>query len=315
MKKQKSYVVLIIAALLLIASSVFALAAYRNSYQESVQIGKQLTEVKNTIKEIEAGNATGDLEALKASSSQLSTEKLAAERPYSYGLVGVFFSLFLLVKGILNAVVGKAPAKKADINRLAQAGLLAALSYIGFAYLKIDVPLGNTAFHFGNVFCVLAALLLGGYWGGLSGALGMTIGDLTTQYVTSAPKTFLLKFCIGAIVGFVAHKLFKLDQEHDAKRVSIATVVASICGMGFNIVADPLVGYFYKSYLLGVPQDLAKALAKIATLTTSVNAVLAVILASVFYLALRPALKKAGLFVSVNAPAEEKTAKAAPAGK
>ena len=311
MKKQKSYVVLIIAALLLIASSVFAFAAYRNSYQESVQIGKQLTEVKNTIKEIEAGNATGDLEALKASSSQLSTEKLAAERPYSYGLVGVFFSLFLLVKGILNAVVGKAPAKKADINRLAQAGLLAALSYIGFAYLKIDVPLGNTAFHFGNVFCVLAALLLGG----LAGALGMTIGDLTTQYVTSAPKTFLLKFCIGAIVGFVAHKLFKLDQEHDAKRVSIATVVASICGMGFNIVADPLVGYFYKSYLLGVPQDLAKALAKIATLTTSVNAVLAVILASVFYLALRPALKKAGLFVSVNAPAEEKTAKAAPAGK
>ena len=245
MKKQKSYVVLIIAALLLIASSVFAFAAYRNSYQESVQIGKQLTEVKNTIKEIEAGNATGDLEALKASSSQLSTEKLAAERPYSYGLVGVFFSLFLLVKGILNAVVGKAPAKKADINRLAQAGLLAALSYIGFAYLKIDVPLGNTAFHFGNVFCVLAALLLGGYWGGLAGALGMTIGDLTTQYVTSAPKTFLLKFCIGAIVGFVAHKLFKLDQEHDAKRVSIATVVASICGMGFNIVADPLVGYFY----------------------------------------------------------------------
>ena len=40
---------------------------------------------------------------------------------------------------------------------------------------------------------VLAALLLGGYWGGLAGAVGMTIADLTTSYVTSAPKTFFLK--------------------------------------------------------------------------------------------------------------------------
>ena len=33
---------------------------------------------------------------------------------------------------------------------------------------------------------------------------------------------------------------------------------------------------------------------------TAVNAVLAVVLASLFYLALRPALKKSGLFVSVT---------------
>lgn len=57
--------------------------------------------------------------------------------------------------------------------------------------------------------------------------------------------------------------------------------------MVFNIIADPLVGYFYKMYLLGVPQDLASALAKMATITTSVNAVVAVIFASIFYLALR----------------------------
>lgn len=70
----------------------------------------------------------------------------------------------------------------------------------------------------------------------------------------------------------------------------------SVCGMAFNIVADPLVGYFYKTYLLGVPQDISKALAKIATGVTAFNAVWAVVLATVLYLALRPALKKAGLF-------------------
>ena len=52
---------------------------------------------------------------------------------------------------------------------------------------------------------------------------------------------------------------------------------------------------FYKSYLLGVPQDLAKALAKIGAITTSVNAVIAVIVATIIYLALRPVMKKTGM--------------------
>ena len=147
-------------------------------------------------------------------------------------------------------------------------------------------------FHFGNVFCVLAALLIGGTWGGLAGAVGMTISDLTTAYVTSAPKTFILKLCIGLIVGFVAHKLFKISKEHSAKYITVATIVSSICGMAFNIVADTVVGYFYKTYLLGVPQDLAKALAKIGAITTTVNAIIAVIVASILYIALRPVMKK-----------------------
>jgi uncharacterized membrane protein len=201
--------------------------------------------------------------------------------------------------------VGITPAQKTDIKRLAQAGLLAALCYIGFTFFKIDIPVGTekTAFHFGNVFCVLAALLIGGYWGGLAGAIGMTIGDLTTSYVTSAPKTFLLKLCIGLIVGLVAHGIFKLSRSHSPKYVTGVTVLSAVCGMAFNVVADPLVGYFYKTYLLGIPQDIAKTLAKISTLTTAVNAVVAVIAASIFYLALRPALKKSGLFVQL---AEEK---------
>ena len=118
-----------------------------------------------------------------------------------------------------------------------------------------------------------------------------------TGYVTSAPKTFLLKLCIGLIVGLVAHKIFKIAKEgFPAKRLPVAVVVSCIAGMAFNVVADPIVGYFYKMYLLGTPQDLAKALAKINSITTLVNAIIAIIVASVVYLALRPALKKAGLF-------------------
>ncbi len=307
MEKKKSKVLLIIGLILLVCGICFTVYTHNSSYAESKEIGLQLTEVKEQIADAEAGTAKGDLVELNRQKDDLSDKKLQLEKPYSYGLTLLFAAVILTVKGLYNAFVGQTAAQKADIRRLTQAGLLAALCYIGFAFFKIDIPVGpeKTAFHFGNVFCVLAALLLGGYWGGLAGAVGMTVADLTTAYVTSAPKTFLLKLCIGLIVGLVAHKIFKLSRSHSPKYVTGATVAACIAGMAFNVVADPLVGYFYKMYLLGVPQDISSALAKMSTVTTSVNAVVAVVAASVFYVALRPALKKSGLFVQVTPEADK----------
>ena len=189
------------------------------------------------------------------------------------------------------------------LRKLCMAALFAALCYIGFTYCKIDISLGTekTAFHLGNVFCVLAALFLGGFWGGMAGAIGMTIADLTTAYVTSAPKTFVLKLCIGLITGLLAHKVFHLSREGQ-RRVSlpVATVISCAGGMAFNMVADPVVGYFYKTYVLGVPQEAAYIWAKMGAMTTSVNAVIAVIAASIFYLALRPALKRSNLLPQIQ---------------
>ena len=185
---------------------------------------------------------------------------------------------------------------------LAMAALFAALCYIGFSYFRIDIPVGTekTAFHMGNVFCVLAALFIGGFWGGMSGAVGMTIADLTTGYVTSAPKTFLLKLCIGLVAGLLAHKVFHISRDEERKvPLSVATVLSCTAGMAFNVVADPIVGYFYKTYILGVPQEAAAIWAKMGAVTTLVNAVVAVIVASIFYLALRPALKHAKLLPTV----------------
>lgn len=188
--------------------------------------------------------------------------------------------------------------QKVSTKRIVLAALMAALCYIGFAFFRIDIPVGSekTAFHLGNVFCVLAALLLGGFWGGMSGAVGMTIADLTSGYVTSAPKTFLLKLCIGLVAGFVAHKLFHISKDESRKvPLSVAAFISSLAGMAFNVVADPVVGYFYKAYVLGVPQDVAVIWAKMGAVTTLVNAIVAVLVSTVFYLALRPALKRTNL--------------------
>lgn len=224
-----------------------------------------------------------------------------AKMLYALSLITATLGLITITSGV-RSISAEKSIKKPDTKTLAQAALCAALCYIGFTFFKIDISVGTekTAIHFGNIFCVLAALFIGGFWGGMAGAVGMTIADLTTAYVTSAPKTFLLKLFIGLIVGFVAHKIGKLSADHSKKYTTLITISACTAGMLFNVIADPLVGYFYKTYLLGVPQDITKVLAKIGAATTAVNAVTTVFIASILYLALRPALKKADLFVSVQ---------------
>ena len=160
-----------------------------------------------------------------------------------------------------------------------------------FPSLKLTSPWGRKKRLFTWATC--SAFWRPSSWGVC--AVGMTIADLTSGYVTSAPKTFLLKLCIGLIVGLVARRVFHLDREQRPRKRVLGTVVSTACGMAFNVVADPVVGYFYKTYVLGVPQDAAATWAKIGAVTTLVNAVVAVAVASAFYLALRPALEHAGL--------------------
>lgn len=185
------------------------------------------------------------------------------------------------------------------LSRMVQAAILAALCFVTFTYLQIKIPVPGgdaTSIHFGNVFLVLAALLLGGWYGGLAGAIGMTIADLMDPvYIIVAPKTFILKLIIGLIVGFVAHKIGKINESNDKKYIFKWTVIASVCGMIFNVFADPFVGYFYKLYILGQPQKFAEALAKLNAGVTFFNAIVTVLVATILYSAVRPILKKSNL--------------------
>ena len=181
--------------------------------------------------------------------------------------------------------------KNEKVWKIAMTGVFAALSYVVFTFLqfKIWLPGGDaTSIHFGNAVCVLGALILGGVYGGIGGAIGMTIGDLLDPvYVVYAPKTFILKFCIGLIAGLIAHKW---------------ALLAAIGGLLFNVIFDPLIGYFYKLVLLGKPA--AEVTLSWNVAATSINAVLSTIASVVIYMALRPALQKSGLFSQVKAAAK-----------
>ena len=194
--------------------------------------------------------------------------------------------------------------KDSKIARITQTAILAALCFVTFTYLqfKVPVPGGDfTSIHFGNVFLVLAALLLGGVYGGLAGAIGMTIADIMDPaYILVAPKTFVLKLIIGLIVGTIAHKLGHINETKDKKQVFNWSLIAAICGMAFNVVADPVVGYFYKIYILGQPDEIASILAKWSAGVTFFNAITTVVISLLIYNALRPILIKSNLLLGYN---------------
>lgn len=101
--------------------------------------------------------------------------------------------------------------------------LFAALCYIALTVLFI--PFANMYIHFGNLIVVLAALLVGGWQGGLAGSIGMGFYDIFNGHADSSPKTFILKLLIGLATGLVYNFI------KNRKKISVRFTV----GVGHHI--------------------------------------------------------------------------------
>lgn len=90
-------------------------------------------------------------------------------------------------------------------------GLMAALCFVG-TYLHIDVPtpLGKVMLHFGNVFCLLSGMLLGGVKGGLAAGIGSMFYDvLDPAYISESWITFINKFMMAFLCGIIVKAVMK----------------------------------------------------------------------------------------------------------
>lgn len=172
------------------------------------------------------------------------------------------------------------------VFKLVITALMAALCYVVFTLIqiKIPTPAGYTSFHLGNVFCVLAALLIDGVSGGLAGAIGMGIADLMDPaYVVTAPKTIILKFLIGFITGTLAHKVFNIKESEDKKKGVLVSVSVA---MLFNLIAEPIFSYIYYSLILGNVDKAASYITLAKWITTATNGVLTIFISTILYFAI-----------------------------
>lgn len=182
-------------------------------------------------------------------------------------------------------------AGRKTLYRIIIVGLMAALVYAG-NYLQIKIPNGVlvTRIHLGNSMCLLAGLLFGALNGGLASGIGAGLYDLFDPvYIVSAPYTFISKFAMGMTAGL-------LRTNNEKKRVIIAAIVGQV---------TYIVLYLLKTYvtiiILGGTSQAAWAAVGTNAITSTVNAILAVVIAVPLYFMLRAALKNTGIFEFIKA--------------
>lgn len=193
----------------------------------------------------------------------------------------------------------KASSGRRKLYSIIIVGLMAALVYVG-NYLQIKIPNGAlvTRIHLGNSMCLLAGLLFGRLKGGLASGIGAGLYDLFDPvYIVSAPYTFFSKFAMGFTAGHI--------RKHGPANEKKAVIVGAIVGQLVYIVLY-LLKTFISQILLGEPVSVALKLTGVNALTSTVNGVLACVIAIPLYFALSKALAHTGISEFITEKEEKK---------
>ena len=175
------------------------------------------------------------------------------------------------------------------VRNIALIGVLSAMVF-AMTYIGIDIPspLGKTKIHFGNVMCILSALLFGPGIGSLAAGIGSALFDL--QDPAWAPEfwiTFINKAAMAYVAGAVMHKV-RLGR--DEVRIWIAGLCGTVTYCILYVTKNIISGHFVKGFTWDVAITETLITKVPVTLT---NGVIAVICACALALTIRPALRKA----------------------
>ena len=127
-------------------------------------------------------------------------------------------------------VMRNTTGKSTSRNTLLTTVLIAQFAALSYVVLYIKIPMGEQFVHMGNMVTILAALLIGGWQGGLSGSIGMGLYDIFF-YPTSVVKTLILKFGIGLFTGLIARVGHRHPDRSPRKGLAAASAVSLVIGL------------------------------------------------------------------------------------
>ncbi|MDE6836856.1 MAG: ECF transporter S component [Acutalibacter sp.] len=177
---------------------------------------------------------------------------------------------------------------KKNIYGVVLVGVFGALVFVS-NYISVPIPvaIGDVSrIHFGNIFCLLSGFVLGPVGGGLAAGIGSALYDVTNPaYIASAPFTFLFKFLLAAVCGWIA-----TPQGSNGER-TVRNILAAAAG---SVVYMAL--YLGKSFVQGLllGSELPTVLTAVATklVTSGINAGIAVVVSVPLYAVIHTAMKK-----------------------
>ena len=168
--------------------------------------------------------------------------------------------------------------EESKLLKLIFAGVMAAMVYVVTLF---RFPLLGSKVHFANAVCLLSGMLLGPVWGGTAAGLGSALYDAFGggYDVLNVLITFVSKFAMAWICG-------ALMRKAGYEKAGIVRIVTACVVGALSYVAL----YMFKSLLMYGWAGMASRFP-----ASIINAGAAIVAAPIFYHALVPALKAAGI--------------------
>lgn len=188
--------------------------------------------------------------------------------------------------------------QRSALSQIVLIGLMAALVFVS-SLISIPVPsvIGISRLHLGNIFCLLAGFLLGGWRGGLAAGLGSAIYDMTNPaYISEAPITFINKFMLAFVCGVVASALHASGTGKDGVQGRwFRCIAAAVAGSLTYVVLYLGKALVTDLFFLRTEWETAMIDCGTRAATSLINALIAVTLSVPLYRALGVALRRARL--------------------
>jgi uncharacterized membrane protein len=202
-----------------------------------------------------------------------------------------------------NAVATKPNSNSTVITRVAFTGVMAAIICVITIF---RIPLGQSKVHFANSMCLLSGLLLGPVWGGAAAGLGSALYDvmLGGYGLLDALITFVSKFAMAFVTGILYRAWTKKNAEDDWKKNLPPLVISCVIGSLTYVALYMLKTWLFKTYVEPVPADTIPTVMVAKLIPSLINAAFAVVTAPIFYHAVRPALKSAGILKKLDGAAK-----------
>jgi uncharacterized membrane protein len=118
-----------------------------------------------------------------------------------------------------------------DPKNIGIVAVFSALAFVATRFIQIPILQTGGYLNFGEAIIYIAAIFFGPFVGGLVGAIGPALADVTSPYAAFAPFTFIIK----GIEGFVVGKISSGSKNKVNKLIAIITG-GGIMVIGYYIV-------------------------------------------------------------------------------
>ena len=182
--------------------------------------------------------------------------------------------------------------RKDTLTRIVFAAVMAAMVYVVTIF---RVPFLGSKIHFANAVCLLSGIFLGPVTGGLAAGIGSGLYDMIGGYgIIEALITFVSKFAMAWVCAKLIGREDK--QPHPLARLELSCIAGQLTYVALYMLKT----FIFQKFVYAYPMETVTATMISKLIPSLINALASVIVAPIFYYAVRPALNSSGILAKLR---------------